>query len=362
MRHSLFAGALLLLASSLSIPLAIADGTVALGNNVLHSISVLTPLGPTNPAQAISIGVGLQGRDPSGEAAYLAAEYDRSSSLFGQFLDPDQYEQRFGVPAARFNAAVAWLQSGGLSVRTIPGVSQYILASGTVAQVQSLLHVSIADYHLDWGNFYANTNPPTVPVSLGVIGIAGLNNLEGPRLGSKQNLAARPSTVNPNMDTGLTTPSDLWSIYHQPPNNKGEGQQMAIFGWGTTTNTLSDLRLFEAERGLPAIPVTINYFGAETSITDSIGEVEWDLDTQASTGMAPNAVALNLYFGKAGTDTDLVAAIHVGPPTSADHSREARRSPVARKRPGPTSWAEPAAWSSPETPSKTCGRPRCAAL
>lgn len=68
---------------------------------------------------------------------------------------------------------------------------------------------------------------------------------------------------------------------------------MAIFGWGTTNNTLPDLRLFEAERGLPAIPVTINYFGAETSITDSIGEVEWDLDTQASSGMAPNAVALN---------------------------------------------------------------------
>ena len=38
--------------------------------------------------------------------------------------------------------------------------------------------------------------------------------------------------------------------------------------------------------------------------------MEWDLDTQASTGMAPNAVALDLYFGKAGTDTDLVAAIH----------------------------------------------------
>src|SRR5258706_60633 len=83
MRHSLFAGALLLLASSLSLPLAIADGTVALGNNVLHSISVLTPLRPTNPAQAISIAVGLQGGDPSGEAAYLAAEDDRSSSLLG---------------------------------------------------------------------------------------------------------------------------------------------------------------------------------------------------------------------------------------------------------------------------------------
>jgi len=52
---------------------------------------------------------------------------------------------------------------------------------------------------------------------------------------------------------------------------------MAIFGWGTTNNTLSDLRLFEAERGLPAIPVTINYFGTETSITDSTRSVSCGL-------------------------------------------------------------------------------------
>src|SRR5437879_7793610 len=214
MRQAIMAAVLLLVASSLALPVAVADGTVVLGNNVLHSISVLTPLGPTNPGRVIGIGVGLQGGNPSGEASYLAAEYDPSSPLYRQFLDPDQYEQQFGVPAARFNAAVAWLQSGGLKVQTIPGVSQYIVASGTVAQVQALLRISIAEFHVDSGNFYANTNPPTVPVSLGVIGIAGLNDLEGPRLASKQNLSARPSTVNPSMDTGLTAPSDLWSIYH----------------------------------------------------------------------------------------------------------------------------------------------------
>ena len=361
MHRAMFAAALAALACLMALPLAVADSTVVLGNNLLRSIAVLTPLGPTNPAKVIGIGVGLQNGNPAGEAAYLASEYDPTSPLYYQFLDPDQYEQQFGVPTSRFNAALAWLRSGGLTVQPITGVSEYVLASGTVAQVQSLLRVSIADFHIDAGNFYANTNPPTVPASLGIIGIAGLNSLEGPRLASKQNLAAKPSTVNPNMDTGLTAPSDLWSIYHQPPDNKGEGQQMAIFGWGTTNNTLSDLRLFEAERGLPAIPVTINYYGTETSITDSIGEVEWDLDTQASTGMAPNAVALNLYFGKAGTDADLVAAIHAWGADKRGRCRAARRSPAARRRPAPIRRAAPAAWSSPEIRNKTCGRRRCGA-
>lgn len=285
-----------------------ADSTVVLGNNVLHLITALTPTSPTNAMQPMSIGVGLTGQNPSGELAYLAAEYDPTSPYYQQFLDPDVYEQKFGVPADRFNAAVSWLQSGGLSVQTIPGVSEYVLASGTAGQVQALLGVKFANYHIDAGDFYANTNAPAVPAGLGVSGIAGLNNFESPRIASKQRTSYTPAAPSAGMDINLTAPTDLWSIYNQPSNNKGEGQQLAIFGWGTTNNTLSDLRSFENERGLPAIPVTITYFGTETSITDSGGEEEWNIDTQASTGMAPNATALKLYFGKAGTDADLLAA------------------------------------------------------
>jgi subtilase family serine protease len=315
MRTSIAAVTIAVLCIALVLPMnqAAADSSTAvLVNNVLHSISVLTPTGPTDPARVIGVGIGLQGADPAGEAAYIAAEYDPSSPLYGQFLDSDQYEQQFGVPQSRVDAAVAWLQAGGLTVQTTPGVSEYLLASGTVAQVQSLLRISIANYHIDAGDFYANTNAPAVPASLGVIGIAGLNSLEGPRL-SRQTVApapARPVTVSPTTDMGLTAPTDLWSIYDQPANNKGEGQKMAIFGWGTTKNTMSDLRQFEVENKLPAMPVSITYFGTETAITDTIGEGEWNLDTQASTGMAPNAVSERLYFAKAGTDADLLAAYH----------------------------------------------------
>src|SRR5713226_6271550 len=153
MHRAMSAAALVALACLIALPVAVADSTVVLGNNVLHSIAVLTPLGPTNPAKVIGLGIGLQNGNPSGEAAYLAGEYDPASPLYHQFLDPDQYEQQFGVPASRFTAALAWLQSGGLTVQTISGVSEYVLASGTVAQVQSLLRLSIADFHIDSGNF-----------------------------------------------------------------------------------------------------------------------------------------------------------------------------------------------------------------
>jgi len=119
MRRSLGCLALMLVTAGT----AWTDSTVVLNNNVLHLISALTPAGPTNAMQKMSIGVGLAGQNPSGEAAYLAGEFNPASPYYQQFLDPDQYEQTFGVQPARFNAAVSWLQSGGLTVQTIPGVS-----------------------------------------------------------------------------------------------------------------------------------------------------------------------------------------------------------------------------------------------
>jgi subtilase family serine protease len=290
-------------------------GTVLLTNNVLQGLSTLTPIGETSPDEGIGIGVGLQGSNSAAEAAYLAGEYDPSSPLYGQYLDPASYENQFGVPADRYNSAVSWLGSTGLQVQTIPGSSEYILATGSVAQVEGLLNVQIKDFVSNGRAFYANVNAPTVPAALDVIAITGLNNVEGPRLSPPTHatpgtIAARPSTLSPSADTNLTTPGDLWSIYDQPANNKGEGQQMAIFGWGTTNNTINDLRSFEREYSFPSVPVTISYYGTETAITDSGGEGEWNIDTQASTGMAPNVVGEHLYFGKAGTDADLVAAYH----------------------------------------------------
>jgi hypothetical protein len=86
---------------------------------------------------------------------------------------------------------------------------------------------------------------------------------------------------------------------------------MAIFGWGTTDGVVNDLRSFESEFALPQAPVTVQHYGA-TDTPDTSGDgatVEWELDTQASTGMAPNVQGETLYFGHHNTDADILAAI-----------------------------------------------------
>src|SRR5437879_4286530 len=66
------------------------SATVVLTGNVLHSIAHLQPVGSTDGARVIGIGVGLQGNDPAGEAAYIAGEYNPASPLYGQYLAPDE--------------------------------------------------------------------------------------------------------------------------------------------------------------------------------------------------------------------------------------------------------------------------------
>src|SRR5206468_4963347 len=56
------------------------------------------------------------------------------------------------------------------------------------------------------------------------------------------------------------------------------------------------LRRFEVTRGLPNVPVQVYWTDAGAK-TDDSGRVEWELDTQASTGMAPEVSQVRLYFG-----------------------------------------------------------------
>jgi subtilase family serine protease len=83
---------------------------------------------------------------------------------------------------------------------------------------------------------------------------------------------------------------------------------MAVIAEGDLTQTVEDLRTAEAEQGLPQVPVSIVHAGPTGS--DTSGTDEWDLDTQSSTGVAPNAEALTIYAATSLTNSDLARAIN----------------------------------------------------
>ena len=296
-----------------------AGTTTTLTGQVLRNLNLAQDHGAVDPAGRLAIGVVLANRDQAGADAYAAAAYDAASPLYHHFLTPAEVTARFAPTAATFAAAQQWLTNAGLAVTTVPGSQTYVEASGTAAQVEALTAVQLDNYTFNGNDFYANTTAPQVPTALNIAAIVGLDNFAKPHT-MHQAQGAAPSVNVPV--TGQLTPQALWSIYDQPANNLGEGQTMAIFGWTslgdgqghdtTGTQTISDLRVAEQHWGFPQTPIQYALYGDTTTpdSDQSAAQGEWNLDTQASTDMAPNVQLEKMYFSHHNSDPDILTAFN----------------------------------------------------
>ncbi|HET7386145.1 MAG TPA: S53 family peptidase [Nocardioidaceae bacterium] len=297
-----------------------ASSSVRLAGDVLPHLSGYTDLGPTPSGKHVQLDVTIARPNPAGEQALYRQLYTPGSPSYHDFPTPAEFDDRFGVDQATFDAVRSFATAHGMSLASSTGSRDLLVLDGTVAQVERTFDVSLRTYRKDGKAFYANTVGPLVPSGLSITGVVGLNSLLGMHLfhnGPKNPVPSGTTHgTTPAQDnclagtcTGLTTPQDLWSIYDQPggahadPNGNttvdfGQGQQMAVFGEGQTDPVIANLRTFERLHKLPQVPIQVVHTdGNQVAYDDNAGEIEWDLDTQASTGMSPDALDEVLYFG-----------------------------------------------------------------
>ena len=278
--------------------------------NVLAGLDRL-PSTTVDPGAPMQVGVALSRPDPAAENALYQRLYQPGTSDYHRFPGPAEFGRRFGVAAATYDRAVSWLRGGGLTVTTSSGSHDYLLARGTVAQVQRLFDTTIRSYRYGGTAFLANSVAPLVPGDLPVLSVVGLNTYQRfstpPRSWTKPRGTSLlpPLGATPNLFT--QTPQSLWSVYDQPGAYRGAGQKIAVFGSGASAGPIADLARFEAENGLPTVPVTVRNVGAGP-FTDTSGGIEWDIDMQAATGMAPDVSGLTLYFGANLVDAEVEEA------------------------------------------------------
>ena len=316
-------------------------------------------LGAANPSQVMSIGIGLKDPNAAGEASLERALQNPASSQYQHFLTPAQFDSRFGVPQATFNKVVAWLQKGGANVYETAGARNYVEFSATVKQIDALFATHENRYSAKGTTFLANNSAPSVPAHMDILEVVGLNTLDHPTtplenahrgkpapgssvlglptapaslpsipgegalantinntlgslpglpggnpLGSLSKRLSLPAASVPTIPAELT-PQDMWSIYDMPSNNEGQGQSIAIMGSGDSSTTVKDLAIFESEHSLPKVPVQVTDIPKDGDFSDTGGNVEWELDTQSSTGVAPDVKKVHLYFAEHLIDPDV---------------------------------------------------------
>ncbi|HET9689631.1 MAG TPA: S53 family peptidase [Acidimicrobiales bacterium] len=292
-------------------------GLVQLTGEVVHGLGADTDLGAVDASAPMTVGVGLQVDAAARQAAFRALTTP-GSPTYHHWYTPASFLQAFGVSAPVAAQARAYATRAGLRVTYASPDGSYLLLSGTASQVESTFSVAEHEYRAaDGSTFTANTGPATVPSS--VVGLSGLTSL-----GVARTDLTRPAGATPAQDlclesatslpagvpngaycTGALTPTDVRSVYAVPPGDLGNGQKVAVFGEGELANVISDLRTFEKTYSQPTVPVREVLVG--DNLQDSSGDPEWDLDSQASTGMAPDLQELDFYFGSSLSDQSITA-------------------------------------------------------
>ncbi len=307
--------ATLVLGSGLMAATAHADSTppstVVLTSEVVHGLSADTVVGAVAADAPMRIAVGLTDDAAARNAAYDAI-FTKGGADYHHFLTPAEFQTEFGAKPAVASAVLRAVTAYGLQVVYDAPDGSYVELTGTAGQVDKTFAVTEKTYSIGGKTFTANAQAPTVPA--GVAGVTGLTSLTDfktadvakpaqddcePAAGTVGSLTAGPAGAC----LGVTTPSDLWSVYDQPSTDRGAGQKVAIFGEGQLDDVVSDLRLFETDLSLPTVPVRRVLVGDDLS--DDSGAEEWDLDSDASTGMAPDLQELDYYFGSDLSDASI---------------------------------------------------------
>lgn len=318
------------LATSVSVANAAATHRVQLVRTkaVLPGLAHADRLGAARPTTVLTVGLGLAHPYPAAEQALYKQLYTPSSPLYRHFLTPQQYDAEFGVPRATERAAAEWLRSGGLEINTVSGARDYLTATGTVSEISKLMHTRFGSYRAGTLHFVANEIAPEVPASLPVTAVLGLDTLHrmwtagdvarvnaanGVKPASPRAAEMKPGAkAKPGPYTGLLYPRNLWGVYNEPASNEGQGQSAGLFMEGYTNSVIANLRLFEQHNKLPQVPVRAveaSGRGTPAEYGDNLDAIEWYLDSDAITGMAPKLRELDLYTSKNLFDVSIAASM-----------------------------------------------------
>ena len=265
-------------------------------------------------------------RSPEQEAAleqFMAQQLDKSSPNYHRWLTPEQFGKLYGPADSDIAAVVAWLQSHGLKIESVPPGRNNIVFSGTVSQVEEALHTSIHSFDDHGEQFLSNTTDPSIPAALAPVisGIAQLNTIQ-PKphsvpgsLGqfdpaSHRLLPAGGSSAAPRPDLTTGTagsyslylvPADAATIYDTPNSLN------ANFASGASTYDGTGVTIGIGGDALIQAATVVNYrtkFLNDSTTQPTITNVaplaiagkdtdEGYLDVEISGGLAPKA---NLVF------------------------------------------------------------------
>ena len=300
-----------------------ADSSRMAGNHPVEA-EQRNAIGNMDASQPLTMEIHLNLRNQSQLQTFLEQLQDPSSPNYHKFLQPGEFDSKYGPRQADLDAVAKWLRDEGFTVTSTSGSVQF---TGTVEQAERTFTVHILKMS---ATEFANIDDPMLPANLApMVGdIEGLDNLMAAspvltipanlkklsaattlspshKLTRKEALArvtrgASPlAQLRPDVDVGGEVAygdADMRNTYNVSSSTTiGGGDCIAIVGQSDYLD--ASLNTFRSQfTDLPAFSVTRKLVGSVNPGTGSVAETETDLDLEWSHVMAPGAPT-NYYFG-----------------------------------------------------------------
>jgi len=188
-----------------------------------------------NSTVHITAFIGLKDRDKLQDL--IKAQTTRGNALYGKYLSPDQFRQRFAPDAAKVALVQDTLRSLGFNVGDTPKSGLFVEATGTVAQVKSAFGVTQSLYAYNGKVLRANAESPKMPAKLaGIVQyVAGLD--ESSALRTPSHVTKREADMV-GRTASLAAAGEPVENAPPPPQQGDPGRYCSTY-WADHTATLS---------------------------------------------------------------------------------------------------------------------------
>ncbi|MGF1431715.1 protease pro-enzyme activation domain-containing protein [Kitasatospora sp. LaBMicrA B282] len=265
---------------------------IALPNTVTPAVAHAQKQGDVPAAQQLSVAVSLKLRNAAELDKFLADVANPASPVYGQYLTPQQFADRYAPTEADVAKVQAYLSAHGLT-GTVSANRQVVDVKGDADKIAAAFGTHESAYYDASQNkqFFANDQAASLPADVAsvVAGVAGLNNhtVRTTRL-AKPNATPNATNAAPN---GYG-PGQYDGAYNlNKIGADGTGVKVALWEFDGYSST--NLTTYDHQYGLtgPAVS-TVSVDGANYDSKPGEGQGEVELDSEIVRGVAPQATQL----------------------------------------------------------------------
>jgi len=272
-------------------------------------VSKLQALAPLSTASNLDLTIGLPLRNREALTNLLRQIYDPASPHYHHYLTPGEFTAQFGPSEQDYQAVIDFAKASGLKVINTHPNRMLLNVRAKAGDIEKTFHVALRTYKHpgESRNFFAPDAEPSVPSTLAIQDVGGLDNFRRPRpLYKLKPASSTPAkTANTAMNAAPNAGSGIGGNYIGDDFRKAYVPGSALNGSGQIVGLVqfdgylaSDIVVYENMAGRTNIPLeNVLIDGFSGVPTGTGGEVEVSLDIEMVISMAPALAKVMVYEG-----------------------------------------------------------------